>query len=200
MTYRMHGSPISPYARKVMILAQLHDIELDVIEPETLGDPNGYTGGDNPLGKIPALEWQPGQWLFDSPVICEWLDAKADVPLLPEERHSRTIQQWQHALGDGISDATYNLRYETARPDELHWPQMIARHEAALRSAVATLESIHAMLGEPWSYGNLAVVCGLDYMQFRAAHLDWRSMAPGLARWLEGFAATPEYEATFRYA
>ena len=199
MTYRLHGSPISPYARKVMILARLHGIELDVIAPEVLGDPNGYTNGDNPLGKIPALEWQPGQWLFDSPVICEWLDAKGGTPLLPSERHPRTIQQWQHALGDGISDATYNLRYEMARPEELHWPQMITRHENALRSAVATLESILTMLGAPWTYGNLAVVCGLHYMAFRAPHLEWKAMAPGLSAWHESFAATPEYEATFRY-
>jgi len=60
-------SPISPYARKVMI----------------------YIAGDNPLGKIPALEWQPGQFLFDSPVICEYLDSLRDTPLLPAEGHAR---------------------------------------------------------------------------------------------------------------
>ena len=182
-----------------MILARLHGIELEVLKPETLGDPNGYTNGDNPLGKVPALEWQPGQWLFDSPVICEWIDAKGKTPLLPDDRHERTIQQWQHALGDGISDATYNLRYEMARPEKLHWPQMIARHEAALKSAVDTLEGIVGMLGEPWTYGNLAVVCGLDYMHFRARHLDWRARAPRLASWFETFAATGEYRETYAY-
>ena len=182
-----------------MILARLHGIELDII-PVEVGNPEGYTSGDNPLGKIPALEWQPGQWLFDSPVICEWLDAKGDVPLLPDERHPRTIQQWQHALGDGVSDATYNLRYEMARPQELHWPQMIARHEAALRSAVETLESISDWLGTDWTYGNLAVVCGLDYMQFRAGHLDWRANAPKLADWFANFASKPEYMDTYAYS
>ena len=66
--------PVSPFARKAMILARLHGIDLEELKPEKDGA-NGYKAGDNPLGKIPALEWQPGQFLFDSPVICEYLDS-----------------------------------------------------------------------------------------------------------------------------
>ena len=193
MTYRLHGSPISPYARKVMILARVHDIVLDIIPAKASGS-SGYTGGDNPLGKIPALEWWPGQWLFDSPVICEWLDAQGADPLLPNALHPRTIQKWQHALGDGISDATYNLRYETVRPKALFWPEMIERHETALRTSVATLESIVSMLGENWTYGNLAIVCGLDYLSYRGAHLDWPSLAPALSDWHKAMSELPHWE------
>lgn len=198
--YRLHGTPISPYVRKVMILARLHGIELDILAPSQPSGTSGYTGGDNPLGKIPALEWSPGQWLFDSPVICEWLDAQGERPLLPGDRRGRTVQQRQHALGDGIADATYNYRYETIRPEALHWADMIARHEAALVQAVASLEAEVATLGEDWTFGNLAIVCGLDYMQYRAAHLDWRERAPALARWHEGFAGRAEWRETFAYA
>ena len=66
--------PNSPYARKVMILARLSNIDLDEVMPKKDGA-NGYTAGDNPLGKIPALEWKPAQFLFDSPVICEYLNS-----------------------------------------------------------------------------------------------------------------------------
>jgi len=196
-TYRMHGSPISPYARKAMIIARLHGISLDIIPAKASGDA-GYTGGANPLGKIPALEWKPGQWLFDSAVICEWLDAKGQTPLLGQGE-LRWIHLWQAALGDGISDAAYNLRYEMTRPEALHWPQMIARHEHALRASVDTLESIVGSLGVPWTFGNVAIVTGLDYMDYRAGHLDWRGRAPKLAAWHEAFAATDAYRGTFAY-
>jgi len=196
---KLHCSPISPYARKVMILARLHGIPLEEI-PATPDPVKGYTGGDNPLGKIPALEWQPGQWLFDSPVICEYLDTLGKSPVLPADAHMHFIQKWQHALGDGISDATYNLRYEMVRPEELHWPQMIARHEAALNAAVDTLETISAWLGEDWTYGNLAIVCGLDYMNFRAGHLNWKTRAPKLAAWHKDFESAPFYVETYAYS
>lgn len=198
-TYRLHGTPISPFVRKVMILARLHGIELDIIAPEMPSGVSGYTGGDNPLGKIPALEWKLGEWLFDSPVILEWLDAQAQSPLLPDMLIAKTVQRRIHALGDGISTAAYNLRYELARPKELHWPEMIARHETALISAITALEAMVGELGTPWKYGNLSVVCGLDYMDFRAAHLDWRARASGLAAWHATFAKTPEYAETFAY-
>ena len=82
--------PISPYARKVMILARLSGIELEEQYPEKDGA-NGYTAGDNPLGKIPALEWQPGQFLFDSPVICEYLNSLRETSLLPETGHMLSL-------------------------------------------------------------------------------------------------------------
>ena len=183
---KLHCHPISPYARKAMILARLHGVEVE----ETLAKKdgaNGYTGGDNPLGKIPALEWQPGQFLFDSPVVCEYLDTLGDNPILPGDKHMRFINLWQHALGDGLSDAVYNYRYETVRPKELHWDEIIERHEASIVNAVNTMEQIADWLGEPWTFGNLAIVTALDYASFRAAHLSWQERAPKLAKWHEKF-------------
>lgn len=190
--------PISPYARKVMILARLSGIELDEVYPAKDGV-NGYVAGDSPLGKIPALEWQPGQFLFDSPVICEYLDSMRGEPLLPAAGHERFIQLWQHALGDGLSDAVYNYRVETVRPPHLHWDEMIDRHNQSIRNAVATLEKISPWLGENWTYGNISVVCGLDYASYRAAHFDWKSAAPKLADWHSKKSETEVWRATNAY-
>ena len=191
-------SPISPFARKVMILARLSGISLDECLPKKDGA-NGYVAGDNPLGKIPALEWQPGQFLFDSPVICEYLDGLRDNPLLPPDGHARFIQLWQHALGDGLSEAVYNYRYETVRPAEFHWDEMIARHDAAIRNAIATLEKISPWLGEDWTYGNIAIICALDYASYRAGHFDWKTSAPKLATWYSGLADTSVWIETYSY-
>lgn len=190
--------PNSPYARKAMILARLSELELEEVRPAKDGA-NGYVAGDNPLGKIPALEWLPGQFLFDSPVICEYLDSLREAPLLPGEGHARFIQLWQHALGDGLSDAVYNYRYETVRPKELHWEEMIARHDQAIRNAVATLENICPWLGDDWTYGNIAIICALDYASYRADHFDWRVAAPKLSKWHAALAGTPIWKETHAY-
>lgn len=190
--------PISPYARKAMILARLSDIPLEEVKPEKNGA-NGYVAGDNPLGKIPALEWQTGQFLFDSPVICEYLDSLRESPLLPESGHARYIQLWQHALGDGLSDAVYNYRMETVRPPDLHWDEMIERHDQAIRNAVETLEKISPWLGEDWTFGNIAIVCGLDYAAYRAPHFNWKQAAPKLSEWHQKKTETEVWRETNAY-
>lgn len=195
---KIYSSPISPYARKALILAQLSGIELDERAAIANGS-HGYVAGDNPLGKIPALEWRPGQYLFDSPVVCEYLDSLREVPLLPSTGDRRFIQLWQHALGDGLSDAVYNYRVETMRPAEIHWDEMIARHTQTIRNAIETLEKISPWLGEDWTFGNIAIICGLDYAGYRAPHVDWRMAAPKLSLWHSEFTKTPVWIKTNAY-
>lgn len=190
--------PISPYARKAMILGRLHGLSLEEIQPEKDGA-KGYISGDNPLGKIPGLEWQEGQYLFDSPVICEYLDSLGEAPILAHDKHQHYLQKWQHALGDGLSDAVYNYRYEIVRPKDLHWAEMIERHETAIVQSVDTLERISDWLGGPWTYGNLAIICALDYASYRAGHLDWRTRAPKLAKWHSKFEADHAYRETYAF-
>lgn len=190
--------PISPYARKAMILARLHSIEVEEIYPKK-DSARGYLAGDNPLGKIPALEWQTGQYLFDSPVICDYLDSLGETPILAKDKHSHFLQKWQHALGDGLSDAVYNYRVETARPQKFHWPEVIQRHETAIVQSLDTLEYICDWLGGPWTYGNIAIICALDYAGYRAAHLGWQSRAPKLAAWHAGFKGDAAYASTYGY-
>lgn len=160
----------------------------------------GYSARSNPLGKIPALEWQPDQYLFDSPVICEYLDQLGAFPILSKDTHQHYLQKWQHALGDGLSDAVYNYRQESVRPENLHWPEMIERHEAAILSAVETLEKISEWLGEPWTFGNVSIICALDYASYRAGHLNWQERAPKLSVWHAGFKRDAAYSDTYGYS
>lgn len=189
----------SPFARKVMIFARIHGMALD---EHVVGDPDprhGYTGGDNPLGKVPALEWQAGQFLFDSPVICEHLDNLSERPLLPQTPTEQFTQKWHHALGDGLAEANMHLMFERLRPDNLHWNDMINRHEKAVENAVRHLEGMTETLGNDWSFGNIGIVTALDFLSFRATDLPWRRIAPKLAAWHDGFLDKPAYQDTFGY-
>jgi len=54
-------------------------------------------------------------------------------------------------------------------------------------------------LGEPWTYGNLAIICALDYASYRAGHLNWQVRAPKLAAWHAKFTGDAFYLATYNY-
>ena len=195
---KLYCHPFSPYARKAMILNRLKGLDVEEVTA-TPDCARGYTDGVNPLGKIPALETTTGlPALFDSGVICEYLDSLSD-PLLPSSGEERWKQLRLHALGDGFSDAVYNYRYETARPTELHWPQIIERHMKALEMGVDALVNEIETLGTPWTFGNLSIVCALDYMNFRAPTIDWKTRSPDLAIWHNQFVDFPAYQDTFGY-
>jgi len=194
---KLHFSALSPYARKCRIIARLKDLDVEEIAASSDGA-NGYAAHVNPLGKIPVLEVTDKVVLYDSPVICEYLDSRND-PILPASGDGRWHELRLHALGDGLSDAVYNYRYEIVRDDVLHWDSQIQRHETAIRLAVKALENSMDGLGVPWTFGNIAIVCALDYADFRAGHIDWRSLAPNLAQWHEKFQSDHIWQATNDY-
>ena len=75
---KLHWSPRSPFVRKVMIL--LHETGLtDRVETVrsvvAMHQTNPELMRDNPLNKLPTLVLDDGSALFDSPVVCEYLDA-----------------------------------------------------------------------------------------------------------------------------
>jgi len=195
---KLHCHPISPYARKAMILARLHELAIDEVIAKADGA-RGYTGGINPLGKIPALETEMDGLIFDSPVICEYIDNLSKTSLLPKNQRNRINQLRLHALGDGISDAVYNYRYETVRDESLHWDKQIKRHNTALEMSVAYLNNHIDDLGVPWEFGNLSIICALDYMSYRAGHVEWKNTAPALARWYDQFIKDSVYLDTYAF-
>jgi len=181
-----------------MIIARLHGIKLEEVAIAADG-PRGYTGGGNPLGKIPALETEAMGLIFDSPVVCEYLDSLSETPLIPNDGAARLNELRLHALGDGLSDAVYNYRYETVREESLHWEPQILRHTTALKMGVAYLNDNIKTLGGPWGFGNLAIICALDYMSYRAPHIDWQNVAPKLVEWHSRFITDSIYVDTYAY-
>ncbi|NNE58734.1 MAG: glutathione S-transferase [Hellea sp.] len=194
---KLHHSPMSPFARKCRILIRAKG--LDVEEIVAANDPeNGYASHINPLGKIPALEREGALTLFDSPLICEYLDSLSN-PWLPISGENRWKAFRLHRIGDGLSEAMYNLRYETVREERLHWPKIITRHENAIKNTVDYLETIVDYIPKGWSFGTIAVICALDYVDYRGNHLDWRSRAAELAIWHKGFERLAEWSDTNDY-
>ena len=172
----------SPYARKVLIVAHekglAGSVEIQTAAPMTDG---AMVNPVNPLGKVSALIRDDGQALYDSPVICEYLDATGSGPaLIPAAGEARWAVLRTQALADGILDAAFSLVMESRRPESERSASWMARWTAAiLRGAAAAPTPADS----DWSLAEIALACAFGYLDFRLPEIDWRAEAPGLAAW-----------------
>ena len=195
LLYQTH----SPYARKVLVAA--HEMGLagrvEVSHHETSPTQrNDMVFAANPLGKAPVLITDDGLALFDSSVICEYLDGLHGGPaLIPAEGSERWKVLRLQALAQGLCDAGIALRWETERrPAALRYPPLAEGQAAKLLAAYDVLERESDLTGPP-DLGRIAVATALDWLAFRALP-DFRSGRPRLADWLDGFTRRPSMSAT----
>ena len=154
----------------------------------------------NPLGKVPALTLENGEVLFDSPVICEFLDSLGTTPrLFPAGGIERWSALRQQALGDGILDAGVGRILESRRAPELQSAPVSDRFAAAIERSLDTLEARADELADGFTIGQLTVACALQYLDFRFSADNWRSGRPELTKWLESVASRPSLNQTVPY-
>lgn len=197
---RLYHSPTSPYVRKVMVL--LHETGLLPQVTLVTGsgspiDPGTAPLEANPLGKVPALERPDGPALYDSRVICRYLDDLAQAGLYgsgPALWDRLTIE----ATADGILDAALLMVYEwRLRPEEHRYDPWVEGQWAKVDRALDTLEQRWmAELRGPLDAGQIAVACALGYVDFRHDARGWRDTRPRLAAWYDDFAKRPSMVAT----
>ena len=195
---KLRYSSRSPFARKVMVLAHEHGltglIEL-VATPLSPIHGNDQLALENPLMKVPSLTTEDGQVLFDSPVICEYLDAMATGrKLIPPEGPARWEALRQQALADGILDAIILCAYETQRPEDKRWSGWT---DGQMRKAYQGLAAAEREdLTGPLTIGPIAIGCMLGYLDLRFPEDGWRQRHPGLGSWYEAFAQRAAMQAT----
>ena len=197
---KLYYSPASPFVRKVTVCAIERglDTRIERVPTKVLpSEPNRDYGKANPLMKVPALETDDGTVLFDSIVICEYLDSLGNAPrLFPAEGAARWRALRLHALADGILDAAVLTRYETfARPQELRWKAWIDGQLLKVDQALDVLEKSAGDLGQI-DIGTVAVGCALGYLDFRYGERKWRDGRPKLAVWFERVATRPSFAST----
>lgn len=190
---KLFYSPASPFVRKVRLAAGLRGIadRIELAATDTMASPPDLLAA-NPLSKIPALVTDNGQSLFDSPVICEYLDSLGEAPrLFPEASEARWGALRLQALGDGIMDAAVMAVYEGRRPQEEARSANIARQKAAIARGLDALEAEVQGLEGDWTIGSVTVVCALGYLNFRLGGDNWLATRPKLAAWYERVSTEP---------
>ena len=183
----------SPFVRKVLVL--LHETgQSDDVETVTVTAAPGGTDATlkaaNPVGKIPALVRDEGPTLYDSKVICRYLDDRAQAGLYPEKGWDTLVLE---ATADAMMEAAVLMVYEKRfRPEAIWSTDWI---EAQWGKVEGALDALNARwmshLAGPLDIGHIGVGCGLGYLDFRHGDRDWRKGRDALAKWYEGFAARP---------
>ncbi|MCO5135450.1 MAG: glutathione S-transferase [Phyllobacteriaceae bacterium] len=195
-------SPASPFVRKCLIVAHERDLtdRIEIMDANAnVVDPDMRIVQSNPAGKIPTMVLDDGQVLFDSRVICAWLDTLHDgKKLMPRSGSKRFEVMTLEALGDAIMDAAVSNRYETAlRPPEYQWKAWSDGQMGKVKASLDQLEKQWIRsLGRNPNMGSIAVAAALGYLDFRYPDLNWRRGRPKLTRWFKRFGERPSFMET----
>lgn len=196
LLYQTH----SPYARKALVFAHEAGLadRIDVVHQETSPTlRNAHVFAENPLGKVPVLVRPGSPPIFDSDVICAYLDTLHDDGrrLIPAEGEPRWQALRVQAVAQGLADAGIAIRWETQRrPEALRYPPL---RDGYIEKLVASYDWLENELDvdAPLHVGHIAVATALSWIEFRALP-GFRDARPRLARWFDAFEARPSMRAT----
>lgn len=194
----------SAYVRKVMVTAHCLGLTNEIELLDSAAHPierDERIATFNPLAKVPALRTEDGLCLYDSRVICEYLNARAQGDLIPQHGDARWITLSRQALGDGLIDAALLARYEfSARPAEKQWQGWADGQLKKVTAALAEIErQVSGFSSQPDNIGVIAIGCALGYLDFRFDVLNWRANHPQTAAWFALFDAHPVMASTRPY-
>ncbi len=192
------SSPNSPFARKVRVVAietgQSEAIEWTVVD---LGGSIPALEATNPMGQVPAIVTDDGEALYDSAVICEFLDARHDGPkLFPAAGHARWEALRLQALGDGLGAASAALAGERRRPEERRFDPFIENQSGKIARGLERLDRDLAALEGALTIAPIAAACAMGYMELRDCVPGWRDRHPALAAWYDRFSERPSMRGT----
>jgi glutathione S-transferase len=195
---KLYSHPVSPFARKCRVIAHELGIKLEIVHIESARKDDNLRKL-NPLKQIPVLVLDDGSSLFDSAVICEYLNHVGGGKFFPGVNLFRhNSGRWKalglQALGDGIADAAVAWRYELTEPQERQNPDRIARSKATIMAGTDALERVK--FAKDPTIGEIAVACALGYIDFRLTDLDWRASHPNLSGWHTQFCEYASMKAT----
>lgn len=199
---KLYYAPASPFARKVhasiVELGMQDQVQLQ-FTPVIPGKPNeDYVKDHNPLGKIPALQTDTGDLLFDSTIICEYLDSLGDsVKLLPASGRERYLTLTRQTLAHGISEAAVIIRYETfLRPESMRWDVWIKDQWSKIDRALTWFNANPAKWQGEVDLAQITLGCALGYLDFRSPDYAWRNNYPELGTWFETFEKRESFQLT----
>jgi glutathione S-transferase len=205
---KLYTSPTSPFVRKVLVVAdELKMIDQIQITPVVITPtaPDAHLSAKNPLGKIPALELEDGDCLFDSRVIITYLLSRGEEPqrVLPVGSLGvRTLRI--EAAADGLLDAGILARYETVlRPEAYRWQEWVDSQCDKVERALRWLESNVELTTAPMDLGKIAAACAVGWVRFREPFLsrsrgerDASVVAPRLFAWHDPVRQLPSFART----
>ena len=195
---QLFWSPASPYARKVRAIAREKRLDGRIAETavDVYADPDTLLAA-NPLGKVPALVLDDGAALYDSPVICAYLDATGPgTAMIPPDGAARWTVLRVEALADGVMDLALGIVLDGRKPEPERSPTTVARRRSQMQRALDRMGDDTQGLPTDVTLGHVACACALEYIDFRLPDIDWRVSRPALADWHLSIADRASLRAT----
>lgn len=195
LLYQTH----SPFARKVLVFAHEAGLadQIDVIHHETSPtNRNDEVFAVNPLGKVPVLITGQGEAIFDSRVICTYLDTYNSGPkLIPAESNANIEALRLEALADGLSEVGILVRWESIRrPEHLRYKPFLDGQLNKLAAGYDYIET-HIILSDQITIGEIALATSLSWLEFRELP-SFRKSYPKLSAWYDAFSERKSMKAT----
>lgn len=186
---KLFYSNTSPYSRKVRVL--IYEKNLSSQVSSFLCNPFDKVPElevINPLHQIPTLLLNDNTPLYDSPVICEYLDSLGGDHFIPPFGPDRwAVLRWQ-ALCDGILDAAYNMVMEQRRETQQQSPHWLRQWQEQIQQAFRYIENTLDTLPTQMSIAQISLGCSLAYLDFRLPNLNWHHQHPALDQWFNDFS------------
>ncbi|MEM6958286.1 MAG: glutathione S-transferase N-terminal domain-containing protein [Myxococcota bacterium] len=192
---QLHYTPTSPYARKVRVVIREKGLgdRVEEVVSSPLSD-EGVPG--HPLNKVPALRTEHGDWLFDSPLLCAYLDALDGKPSLSVHSTSSVSRWLAESLADGVLDRAVPHVLESRRPEREQSSYWQTRRLAAIARALQEMARVLNDAPSAFDIASISFVCTLAYVDFRLPQLAWKAAHPAMADWLAEQVERPSFAAT----
>ena len=190
---KLFYSDRAPYVRKGMVT--LHEVNLfenvEIVSVRT--NPLGVVEDlvdVSPLGKIPTLVLPDGTTIFDSRVICSYLNSIGKSDLYLAKENLKWSIKTAEANFDGILDAALLMVYEHRYRQEIY--QSAEWLENLWKKIERTLDFYNnnssKILSGSLNMGQISLGCALGYLDYRHNNRNWRAKNQYLRDWFAEFS------------
>lgn len=178
-------SHASPYARTARVA--LRELGLETQVEEIFQHPFENPAqliSFNPLCKVPCLIDNEGNGIYDSQVICEYLDHNADGHLfgaINADWNLRTL----YSLTRGILDSCVAWQQDKMRGVEAESEFWQRRFISSIERGLNHLQKQKASLPKEFSALHINLVTILEYLDFRHPEYEWQEQHANLVGWYQ---------------
>ena len=185
---KLIGSYTSPFVRKISVLLLEKGITFEFVNEQPYNAENGVAQY-NPLGKVPALATDDGEYWFDSQIIAEYIELLGIAPaMVPREPKAALAVRQIEALADGIMDAALASVREQARPAaQQSETELLRQREKISRSLDWCEQLLHdgRIKTDTLNLATIAIACAVGYLNFRHVSPGWCVERPLLVKLAE---------------
>jgi glutathione S-transferase len=204
---KLHHFDRSPFGWKVRAVLAEKGIPYEAVEPtDKMNDP--AFAKLNPMKKTPVLELGDGRAVFESTVICEYLEETHPSPaLLPKDPYERArireiedvVDQYLYPAMRGVTTSQYDYQPPHLVRKATTDTELLETSRAQVHEQLAYLE--RELEGRRWFGGDLFSLADTALYSPLTAGLRLHGFLPdgkyrNLSGWIERAVERPSYEAS----